>query len=747
MCDPISVAGVALAVPAIVSNLVTYYSDAKNARSDIQQYVTDLFSFNGTLDYIESVRTIQSADDIYKYESADFALLVKASAEILQNLQLALDTKRSSSSLDQFVQRVTWNHKKKEVQGYFERLEQLKAAFVTIMMGDSLNYNQAILEELSHLRIDVSRDRAARDSIASRKERDALVNWLAPVGPESTHLTAYKAHHSDTGGWFRNGALKTLIDCPENNSAVLWLEGKSGSGKSTLLASAIEHLRAYESVTGTTALAYFYCSFSVLESQDPLNILSSLLVQLSETITPLFQELRAKYLPMAQEGRGRSIDLEVLVDIFRRYTNSRGFVFVAVDAINESEIPDKVNQMLLTLAETCENIRMIVTSTSGVDHAWLNNRNVRVLRYSMSAKAIDEDIRIYVDDYIARHVTLSSLSQSLKNEIKEAILNRANGVLTELNEAVVVDDDDDNLEDDARFQKPDILLRLGQGLFEYQTETGLVSLSHSPIKTFVTSRRIKSTKVAWFWINESDAHQAILITCLTYLQFNRWGWEATRSTSSYSKIASKYPLMSYAAQCWPFHIRDDGHGSWSRISAFLATKENPGGGNYGFWLKYMAGGLHAEIIQKSPSLYYAASFGYASLVTAIIAHEKDIDLEQRGGRYGSTALQVAAFRRQREVVKLLVEAGANPFSLDLGLGGGISSFFWAKENAWPDVLELMVRCGAANGFQPNKRAMRDIYRDSARRIQTVAMEQDTHGKISREVKSAPAGDHERVPPL
>ena len=600
-------------------------------------------------------------------------------------------------------------------------------------------------------------------------------------------------------------------------------------------ASAIEDLRAHEPVTGTTALAYFYCSFSVLESQDPLNILSSLLVQLSETIKPLFQELRAKYLPMAQKGLGRSMNLGVLVDIFRRHTTSRSFVFVAVDAINESEIPDKVNQMLLTLAETCENLRMIVTSTSSVDHAWLNNRNVRVLRYSMSAKAIDEDIGIYVDDYIARHVTLSTLSQSLRNEIKEAIMDRANGVLvqvllmaqypanilrfryatsqithvgaqltgrdvkkaltdmphdideayervlaqflssmpastrhnmylyralvwlsfatrplrlTELNEAVVVDDDEDNLEDDARFQRPDILLRLGQGLFEYQTETGLVSLSHSSIKTFVTSRRIQSTKAAWFWMSESDAHQVILMTCLTYLQFNHWGRKATRSTISYNKIATEYPLMSYAAQCWPYHIRDDGTSSWSRISAFLATKEQPGGGNYGFWIQYMAGGLSAEIIQMSPLLYYAASFGYASLVTAIIAHKKDIDLEQRGGRSGSTALQVAAFRRQRDVVKLLVEAGADPFSVDgTGLDGGFSSFFWAEENDWHDILELMVRCGAANGFQPNERATRASYRELARRIQTVAIDRDTYGKIAREVKSAPVGDHKRVPPL
>ena len=138
MGDPISVAGLALAIPPIVVNLISYYSDVKNAGSDIQQYATDLLSLKGIIEYVESVGAVQSANYVYKFDSADFALLVKASADTLQSLHLILETKRTASSLHKAVHHMTWNHKKTEVKGYFERLERLKSGFLTIMMGDSL---------------------------------------------------------------------------------------------------------------------------------------------------------------------------------------------------------------------------------------------------------------------------------------------------------------------------------------------------------------------------------------------------------------------------------------------------------------------------------------------------------------------------------------------------------------------------------------------------------------------------------
>jgi hypothetical protein len=123
-------------------------------------------------------------------------------------------------------------------------------------------------------------------------------------------------------------------------------------------------------------------------------------------------------------------------------------------------------------------------------------------------------------------------------------------------------------------------------------------------------------------------------------------------------------------------------------------------------------------------LYYAASFGYNMLVSAILSFEKALNLEQPGGRHGSTALQVACFRRQRKAVELLVEAGANPFSPDgSSLDGGFSSVFWAKSNGWDDLAEWMTENGKTNGSKPRGDLHGKYTREIARNAQGLALEE------------------------
>lgn len=150
----------------------------------------------------------------------------------------------------------------------------------------------------------------------------------------------------------------------------------------------------------------------------------------------------------------------------------------------------------------------------------------------------------------------------------------------------------------------------------------------------------------------------------------------------------------------------------------------PNASNYGFWIQYIAGSVSPDVVGETSPLYYAASYGYDTLVSAILSFERPLNLEQPGGRHGSTALQVACFRRQLKVVKLLVEAGANPFSPDgSGLDGGFSSIFWAKSNGWDDLVEWMTEKGKANGFKPRKVLHGKYIREIARNVQGLALEE------------------------
>lgn len=152
----------------------------------------------------------------------------------------------------------------------------------------------------------------------------------------------------------------------------------------------------------------------------------------------------------------------------------------------------------------------------------------------------------------------------------------------------------------------------------------------------------------------------------------------------------KYPLLEYAAKNWTLHAATIGPEDWNRIKAFLDTRTYPPSGPYGWWLQCVGINAHPDIVRWSQPLYYSASLGLTNLVKAILNNDPSVDLEAPGGRVGSTALQVACFRKQREVAVLLVIAGSDAFSLDgSGLEGGFSSHFWAKADGWDDVVKLM----------------------------------------------------------
>jgi hypothetical protein len=64
----------------------------------------------------------------------------------------------------------------------------------------------------------------AEDTPDSKKLR--LLQWLASVGPEPAHSTAYSHRATGTGLWFQQGPLKSWDTLPDGKAAVLWLQGR-----------------------------------------------------------------------------------------------------------------------------------------------------------------------------------------------------------------------------------------------------------------------------------------------------------------------------------------------------------------------------------------------------------------------------------------------------------------------------------------------------------------------------------------
>ncbi|KAG5787722.1 hypothetical protein H9Q69_013208 [Fusarium xylarioides] len=374
----------------------------------------------------------------------------------------------------------------------------------------------------------------------------------------------------------------------------------------------------------------------------------------------------------------------------------------------------------------------------------------------MNSQDVDNDIRLYIDRRLKLDKTLSMLSESLKEEVRNSVLSKSNGMfryaqcemdhlasqrigrgvpralsdmpsnlnetykrtlenirntedrrvikraslwlayslrplkLQELADAVVVEEDDDAIDDDIRLHDPTILLEYANGLFEFNPVTQAVSLSHSSIKTFLTSDWIKNSSASYFALSgDTECHLKITRWCLTYLSYSEFnsGFRAISKST-----VSRYPFLGYAAWNWPYHLRSPSAKDLKVVSTFLSTRNSESGGNYGCWMHVLNGSMHPETLKKTQPLYYAASFGFSPLVEAMLLFDDSLDLEEPGGRAGSTALQVACFRRQKEVTQMLIEAGADFLSRHGNFPNrkGITSLWWAETNGWVDLVALMT---------------------------------------------------------
>ncbi|KAK3903637.1 hypothetical protein C8A05DRAFT_43162 [Staphylotrichum tortipilum] len=749
MADPLSVAGLVIAIGGVIKSVVQYCSHVREAANEIRSLTTELlaelFALQGALAQLNS-NTVPSTQS-----GPEFELVLRSADQALRSLAEYL-TAGHNSKFGQSVQKLRWHWKKEEVQKHIQRIERAKVWFILLLTTDLHQYDQVILSQISQLNLGVQREWEDRRKEKISTENAVALQWLAPVDPGERYIKAIASHHPGTSQWFIDGPLSKLLESPAGQASILWLKGKSGSGKTTLLGHVLQYLQTR--LPADVGFAYFFCSFDDLGTQDPTNILGSLLAQLATYLPGIVQEISASF-KTQPISRVNQLTLVQEEEIFVRHGATLGVLFIVVDAVNESPRRNEITACLARLASQLGNLRIIVSSTGdpGFD---LSPQSFRFLDVEMKPSVVDRDIQLYLQNALDMK---DFFSPDLRREIKESISREAHGMfryarwqaehimsrrtgraakkaltympqdlnetycstlgrlekgsqdrellrrallwlavavrplrLSELNEAVVVEDGDTHIDSDSRFDSPGLLIDIANGLLEYDPSSQTVSLGHSSIKAFLTSDWIKSSPASDVGFDDETAHKAVMNTCLTYLSFSRF---RDGCTEVYDLMYEEYPLLGYAARSWPLHIKSLQQDDWTKVQSFLSTRSLLGAGNYGWWIELITGaGLDEDVVEDTHPLYYSSSFGYTGLVEAILRFDDTVDLEALGGRADSTALQVACFRRRLDVATLLVVAGANPLSLDGTLfeegDVGFSSLWWAVENGWTELAVDML---------------------------------------------------------
>lgn len=230
--------------------------------------------------------------------------------------------------------------------------------------------------------------------------------------------------------------------------------------------------------------------------------------------------------------------------------------------------------------------------------------------------------------------------------------------------------------------------------FNHPKDTWVIRLAHLSVKDYLVSTRIRSSKASCFATDMKLANSMIAQTCITYLLHSAFA-SGKCDWKTLQKRLREWPLYHYAVHFWPHHVICSGdtldEKTWLLLQQFFRTRESGIGGSYAAWVTALVFDINVRDLLDTEPLYFAASFGITSLVRKLLKTDPYLDIEALGGRGGSSPLQVACFRERTDTVKLLLEANANPMSLNRA---GESCLLWAALWDYSEILELLQKHGA-----------------------------------------------------
>ncbi|PKX92396.1 uncharacterized protein P174DRAFT_512989 [Aspergillus novofumigatus IBT 16806] len=593
MADPISILGLILQVVHTTKRVYEFAKQVNNADSEIRELFGELFALKAILEQMQTDHSEKNGTSTFR------DALLKANTvleEILDDLQRR--TMRQSR-----LGKLGWPGRKGALEGNIAQLERLKTYFILVILND----RSAVEKETAHsidAVVDWSREMR---QLREEKTHEKIKTWICPVDFDSMHRKARSLCQAGTGAWFIHGPFQSWI-AREGKCRLLSLEGKSGSGKTVLCSTAIDAVNNSISKRPSSTVIYYYCSFHLSSSQELVYLLGALLVQLSGTCPDILDELQESF-------KKRALPLpDVLIRLLLKYTKALSELFIVVDAINESSESAKILEALLTLLESSDNIRIMVTSTTSPP---VSNPTISTLRAQMRPSTNRIDIEAFLNTQLQSAPALQRLPEHIKSRIKTVLLEKAGGMfryvqcqiellsaqktgrdviraldsmpeslhgtyetilcripsydreiaretllwlssgyqeitLSELSEALVVSKGDKSIDDDCRLFDPHAVLSICQGLVVYDERTTFVALAHSSVKAFLTSDAIKDGPAAYYSLDETEGSRRIWQKCLTYLMFD----EFKQPCSNFDSLAERreaYPLLKYASENWASH--------------------------------------------------------------------------------------------------------------------------------------------------------------------------------------------------
>lgn len=285
------------------------------------------------------------------------------------------------------------------------------------------------------------------------EEHAKLLHWLCDIDPSSMYNAARDKHTPGTCGWLIQDS-DVFKAWEEGKGSLLWLHGKgmssllimgiaaffrlggmtklstAGSGKSILSSSVIKHLQDRHASKPSTALAYYYFSFSDIKKQNVDGMLASLIKQVcSRRPNKQLLDRLGEYMVKEQRPDTKTFG-EMLILSLSEYSD----VYVVIDALDECPVLNERRERLL------ESLDYILANAPGSLHVFLTSRKEPDIDAQMSVhlsqpfkveidllahqEILNRDICHYIDSRLATK-KLKSWPENMKMKARESLLDKA----------------------------------------------------------------------------------------------------------------------------------------------------------------------------------------------------------------------------------------------------------------------------------------------------------------------------------
>ncbi|KIJ36492.1 hypothetical protein M422DRAFT_261042 [Sphaerobolus stellatus SS14] len=750
--DPLSATANIVAVLQLVSgvssltyNFVTAGRQAQAASSHTR---TELFRLETVLLQLKSLFHEDKTKDVPHTLLRDIATWLEECRSLLEDLTICL--RRSDTRIGRISDRLLWPLKEKQVHKLMELTGRTKT---WVLLGLTVQQSQSVIsmrnEQLkeydSHLRTTIFR-------------------WLAPLDVETDYNFARSLSHISSGQWFLSSKL--FLRFRDETRTHLWLHGIPGCGKTVLSGSIVAALKEQLPSDSTVGLGYFFFSFRDIHKQTVNHMLSTIVAHLLRRLTVIPTSILDVYYanPIKPSNSALLKIISCLSEIFQR-------TYIVLDALDEILTEEReelfnvlrqisrcnVNILLASRQESyiVEGLRTVPITAISMNTSIVNvdielfvedvlENDLKFTRWSKQTREMMKETIVTKACGMFRWVDcqLESLRGCRNaNAVKRALLTLPDSLdetyhrvlaaipqedieltakllmwtafsqrpltVDEVAEAIIIEIDSHQIDEDERFADPMDILSLCGSLVTILTpedspdHRNYVGLSHYSVQEYLTSNRILDTHLWPICKAMQEADIRMAKTCITYMTFDVFKVYLLHNQTS-GRVEDLYPLFNYVQTFWPQHIlfiKDEEERRQLELEFAYTLYDFPNlFYNWAGYKKITANSLvffaragvesavemgltrgedvnyfRDDGIPARPTALAAAAYGgHTSIVALLISNGAVDSFEPRyafyaGPRRVSPALAAAIRQRHFDIVRLLIETGTS----DINCGGHV----------------------------------------------------------------------------